>query len=87
MTNVYVSWEFIKEKVLGGKTLYYHLNDWNIQLYVLDGPDAYIRYIPRPDKFNQMVIDDENKTRSEDEYNDFIENYKQNAVETEGIRD
>jgi hypothetical protein len=87
MTNVYVSWDFLKEKVAAGKTLYYHLNDWNIQLYVLDGPDAYIHYIPRPDKFDKIVIDNENKTRSENEYDDFIANYKQNAIETEGIRD
>jgi hypothetical protein len=87
MTNIYVSWNFLKEKVAAGKTLYYHLNDWNLQLYILDGTDAYIHYTPLPDKFNQMVIDDENKTQSENDYNDFNTNYKPSAVETEGVKD
>ncbi|MHA1827056.1 MAG: hypothetical protein ACTSX6_00260 [Candidatus Heimdallarchaeaceae archaeon] len=86
MTNICVSWEFIKNKVDNeAKTLYYYLNDWNWQIYVLDGPDAYIHYIPRPDKFDKMVIDQENKTKFQLEYNDFESNYKANAVETEGL--
>ena len=87
MTNIYVSWDFLKARVAEGKTLYYHIGDWNIQLYVLEGPDAYIYYIPRPDKFDQMVIDDETKNKSQNCYNDFVTNYKSNAVETEGVRD
>lgn len=87
MTNIYVSWEQLKNLVLSGNTLYYALKEWNWQLYVLIGSDAYICYIPRPDRFSEMIIDDETRTKAENDFNDFNTNFKANAVETQGVKD
>jgi len=88
MSNIYMTWTQLKtKKNAEGKTLYYHQNEWNWQIYVLDGPDVYIHYIPRPDKFSEMVIDSANQTQAQADYDDFNTNYKANAIETEGVAD
>jgi len=86
MTNVHMSWTQLKTK-MNAYTLYFCLQGWNWQIYILIGADAFISYIPRPDKFDQMIIDEETKVIAQANYDDFDANYKATAVETEGVVD
>ena len=53
----------------------------------MDGSDAYITYITRPDKFNQILIDSASQTQAQNDCDDFCDNHKTQAEETQGVQD
>ncbi len=83
-----MTWSQLKNKhTTESIELKYYCNTWNWQLYILDGNDVYVTYIPRPDKFNQMVIPSADQTQAQNDYDDFNDNYKADAEETKGVYD
>lgn len=87
MTNIYLSWSALKSRITATNKLYYHLGNWNWQLYTLEGTDAFIHYIPRPDRFSEMIIDSDNQAQAQSDYDDFNANYKPAGIETNGVKD
>ena len=89
MTNIYMSWTQLKtKKTSEGLNLYYHQQDsYRIQLYLLDGADAYICYLATQKTLDSEGFIADDKTGLQTDLNDFNDNYKSSATETQGVKD
>ena len=88
MSNIYLSWSDLKEKHTGeGIEIKYAVISNKYQVYLIDGSDAFIAYIP-----TQIMLDDPNfiserKTQLQSDLNDWLTNHIANAEETDGVSD
>lgn len=88
MTNVYMNWTQIKAKKTGEELIfYYHKESVRWQIYLLDGNDAFICYLPTQETLDNPAFITDNKTGLQSDLNDFNDNFKSGATETEGAKD
>jgi hypothetical protein len=88
MANVQMTWsEILNKHVVEGLEFRYHefSNRW--QIYLLDGLDAYITYLP-----TQMILDSptfvaDDKVLLQTNLADWISNHKTSAIQTNGVDD
>lgn len=84
-----MNWTQLKaKKTSEGLSLYYCYQDsYRVQIYLLDGADAYINYLATQKTLNSEGFVSDNKTGLQNDLNDFNDNYKSSATETQGVKD
>ncbi len=88
MTNVYMTWEQIKTKKIADELdFFYHEEGIRWQIYLLDGSDAFICYLPTQGTINAPGFICDDSSQCETDLTDFNDNYKSGATETSGVKD
>lgn len=87
MTNIYQTWTQLKTKHTSeGMELKYADQSSRWQIYVIDGADAYITYIPSQITLNSPTFIGDLSGLQAD-LNDFNNNHKAEAQATTGVED
>ena len=84
MANIYMSWsELLNKHTTEALEFYYHEFDHRIQIYLIDSGDTFIHYMP-----TQSALDDPNTVGgNQADLDDWENNHKSEATETQGVND
>lgn len=88
MTNIHISWVALRDKsVAESLGLHYAERGNRYQVYLLDGPDAHITYIPVQRTINDPNFVAANSSQEQSDLDDFEDNYKSGATQDDGVSD
>ena len=83
-----MEWSELKAKHIGeGLEFKYCYENGRLQIYILDGADAYICYLPTQITLDSPAFISDNKTNLQADLTDFETNHKSDATETNGVKD
>jgi len=88
MTNVYITWTALKNKASADSlTIHYAEFDQKYQIYLLDGSDACMTYLPMQKLLDNPNFVSDNSSGLQTDLDDFEDNHKSSATSTEGVED